>query len=321
MTKTDIEWADDVWNVTRGCSRVSPGCEKCYAERLAGRFAGPGMPYEGLVKKTKQGWRWTGKMRLVRYKLMEPLHWRQPRKVFVNSMSDLFHEGLSDGDLDEVFAVMLISCLHETRGGHTFQILTKRAHRMRAYMRAATAERIARAGGQLMEDGDVWSDVLYEYVSSHGIVHDLIWLGVSAEDQKRADERIPVLQATPAAVRFISYEPTLGPLSLDRFVGLEPGNRWQPCLCAEIDPADRPCLTCESRRSLGAQSGLRWLIAGSESGPGARPAELGWYKDVRDQCAAAGIAFFMKQHVAAGKKISLPLLDGRQHAAFPEARS
>ncbi len=149
-----IEWTDATWNPVRGCSRVSDGCRHCYAERVAARFSGPGMPYEGLIKFGKPSSvrdpRWSGEVRMVPEHLAAPLRWRRPRRVFVNSMSDLFHESLPDSAIDRVFAVMMVSSLHATRGGHTFQSLTKRAKRMREYLTdPGTQERVARAAGTM----------------------------------------------------------------------------------------------------------------------------------------------------------------------------
>jgi protein gp37 len=215
VADTSIEWATKVWNVTRGCSRVSPGCGGaageggCYAERQAMRFSGPGQPYEGLVRLGKQGPRWTGAMRFVPEKLTEPLSWRTPQRIFVDSMSDLFHDGVSDDDIERVFAVMAICAMHERDYGHIFQILTKRAARMRQYTSASREEmreRLCTRVAILMNDGDGWWDqIAYHMPWPLPNVH----CGVSVEDQKRADERIPDLEATPAAVRFISLEPQL----------------------------------------------------------------------------------------------------------------
>lgn len=228
-TTTGIEWTDATWNPIRGCSRVSPGCENCYAERVAARFSGDGMPYEGLARIGKNGPRWTGKVRLIQDVLEEPLRWKKPRRVFVNSMSDLFHENLTDTEIGKMFGVMAVA------RRHTFQVLTKRPNRMQSWF------------------------------SPRAPIIPNVWLGVSVEDQQRADERIPLLLATPAAVRFVSYEPALGPVDL------------RPYLYGDVTPH------------------LDWVIVGGESGPGARPFDVAWARDVVAQCRAAGVACFTKQ--------------------------
>jgi protein gp37 len=288
---TGIEWTDATWNPVRGCSRVSPGCENCYAERVAARFSGPGQPYEGLAVMGSNGPRWTREVALIADKLDQPLRWRKPRRIFVNSMSDLFHEGLDDGDIDQVLAVMLLA------PRHTFQVLTKRARRMRDYLSSPTLyERVLTVAGRLRNKRPELTTVGVSNPATHPA--RWIWFGVSAEDQKHADERIPWLCETPAAVRFVSYEPALGPIDIAEY----------------LDPCGAPC---------GASNEvIDWVIAGAESGPGARPMNEDWVRSVRDQCAAAGTAFFYKQRIETGlgtgaKKVALPVLDGRQHQEFP----
>lgn len=292
---TPIEWCNRpgtiavAWNPVRGCKATSPGCARCYARRLAAvRLSGPGRPYEGLAVMTDNGPRWTGEVARADHLLRRPLRWRKPRTVFVDSMADLFYDARPDADIDDVFVVMLICALHAARIGHTFIILTKFAERMHAWATAPDlAERLAKRAGNLMEDGDGWHDCVWQHVNRHGPAHDSIWLLVSAEDQQRADERIPLLLRTPATVRGVSYEPALGPVDLR--------------------------LRC---RGPGGRS-IDWLIAGAESGPGARPMNLDWVRSVRDQCQAAGVPMFFKQHVDNCHKVSLPVLDGRRWTEFP----
>jgi protein gp37 len=229
MSETKIEWADVVWNPTRGCSRISRGCGAadgggCYAERQAHRFSGPGGPYEGLTKLTKHGPRWTGEMRLVDDMLDRPLRWRKPRRIFVNSMSDLFHENLTDEQIALVFGAMALA------PQHTYQILSKRAERMREWF-----EWVARAGIGIINDAArvvaKRDDIAVVPTQRHGMVATngwplkSVWLGVSVEDQKSADERIPHLLKTPAAVRWVSAEPCLSPLNLSRWLGDRCGTR------------------------------------------------------------------------------------------------
>lgn len=171
--KTKIEWADATWGPIRGCSRVSAGCVHCYAETMAARFSGPGQPYDGLIRDRK----WSGVVRLIPERLEDPIRWQKPRRIFVNSMSDLFHEELTDATIDRVFDVM------ERAPRHTFQVLTKRPHRSLSY----TARRYVR-----------------------GPAH--VWIGTSIEDQKACGERLESIRDTAAGVRFVSAEPLLGPI-------------------------------------------------------------------------------------------------------------
>ncbi len=372
--KTGISWTDATWNPIRGCRRTAPAGSKqsgcgdptgggCYAERQAARFCGPGQAYEGLVKLTAHGPRWTGEVRTVREHLMDPLHWRRPRRIFTDSMSDLFFEGFEDWQIDQVVAVMMISCLHEASQGHVFQTLTKRPARMRSYFSdPKTQERVARAAGRLMEDGDGWLDEIYH--RKEGLLHPRIWWGTSVENQAAADERIPEILATPAAVRFLSCEPLIGGVDLGRWLrgGGEPGS-GQPGPRATQQGAATPDQGASQAvgnvaephlgpgtraRAATPPPHLSWVIAGCESGPGARPCDVAWFRSLRDQCAAAAVPFFLKQAVlsfeAAGRRaaepsmqarravvtegpgskrkaggvIELPYLDGLQHAAFPE---
>lgn len=204
---SQITWTDETWEPVLGCERVSPGCQNCYAERLiAVRMAkNPCLPrYHGLASLNKAGEpRWTGVVMPQRDHLLLPLGWTKQKMIFVCSRADLFHEKVSDHYLDEIFAVMLISSLHERSPGHVFQLLTKRIKRAMLYLTGeGLPDRIAKAGGCKMNDGDGWSDQLFQHVQEHGLVHPNIWLGTSVEDQEWADERIPLLLNCPAAVRW-----------------------------------------------------------------------------------------------------------------------
>lgn len=275
--RTGIEWTDASWNPLRGCSRVSEGCRHCYAEQVAARFSGPGQPYEGLA--TRGPARWTGKVRLVEEHLADPLRWTKPRRIFVNSMSDLFHESVPDEWIDRVFAVMALA------PQHTFQVLTKRPERMRAYLSPsflrygsiiAAASRLRDAAPRLCRIG----------ISNPTVVHfPNVWLGVSVEDQRTADERIPLLLQTPAAVRFVSYEPALGPVNFDRCLpGPGPTERASALIrWSGTSPCSAP------------STGLDWIIVGGESGPGARPLDVVWIDETERQCRAAGVPLFVKQ--------------------------
>lgn len=282
-TPSNIEWTEQTWNPIVGCTVVSPGCTNCYAMKMAGRVEATGHPsYQGLTVKTKSGFVWTGNVALNEKALIEPLRRRKPTTYFVNSMGDLFHESVPDEWIDRVFAVMAL-CPQ-----HTFQCLTKRSDRMREYKTRLDDEeqrweRIGDAAAVM-----VGNDGYYRAGECQWPLPN-VWLGVSVEDQARADERIPDLLATPAAVRWISCEPLLGPVNLeavaigkreygvriDAFTGLE----WD-----DLGVRD----ASESRF-------IDWVVCGGESGPGARPMHPDWARSLRDQCAAAGVPFFFKQ--------------------------
>ena len=322
-TKTSIEWArnDDgsegrTWNPAVGCDKVSPGCDHCYAENIARRFAGgPGFPngFEVTLKPER---------------LADPLRWRQPTRVFVNSMSDLFHADIPDDYIAHVFAVMAAA------PQHTYQILSKRHARMRSLLAsAAFGEQVWQAfiefgdfsfGGKNRIQPDHWAVAADRLGGNSGApMRPLpnVHLGVSCEDQRLADIRIPALLETPAAVRFISAEPLLGPIDLygplvDGFhrprltywLSGRPG--WGP---EQVGPTG--LITQEP--AVGPR--LDWVICGAESGPGARPMDLDWVRTIRDQCEASGAAFFFKQAAENGKKIPTPELDGRTWTQMPQA--
>lgn len=316
--RTKIEWASATWNPIRGCTRVSEGCRHCYAERQAFRFSGPGQPYEGLVKLVGDEPRWTGDVALVGSALEAPRRWQRRRRVFVDSMGDLFHERVPDLWIDKCFAVMAAA------RQHVFIILTKRPARMRAYLSDYdTPERIGScAPAQL---------------AALPIVLPLsnVQLGVSIEDQPTADQRLPELLATRAAVRIVSAEPLLGPVDAGPYLtpsGI-PGN------CFDIDGRWRhepgSCMYCRPK--------LDGVIVGGESGPGARPMHPDWARRLRNQCAAAGVPYFFKQRgewtwdypqglsladrdqtfehgrvfYRVGKRRAGRLLDGREHNDLP----
>lgn len=236
-----IEWTDATWNPVTGCTKVSPGCDRCYAETFAERFRGvPGHHFE-------QGF----DVVLRPERLDQPLKWKKPRRIFVNSMSDLFHEAVPDAYIAKVWQVMAAT------PQHTYQVLTKRHARMRAWFRR-------------------WPNAVLTN----------LWLGVSVENQQWADIRIPALLDTPATIRFISAEPLVGPVDLSRWLGIEYmdalegyGEELGAALAGRVGPS----------------SGLHWVIAGGESGRGARPVHPEWLRTLRDQCEASRTPFFFKQ--------------------------
>ena len=276
---TAIEWTDKTWNPVTGCTKVSPGCAHCYAEGVAERFWPKQYPerfrlghadvntvpvsyYErdkadGLTRPR----RFTDVMTHAD-RLDQPLRWRKPARIFVNSMSDLFHEDVSDEFLHRVYHVM------EHARWHTFQVLTKRVARMQKYLSWRYGPREDGAGSRIP--------------SRH------IWHGVSVENQLFADERIPLLLQTPAAVRFISAEPLLGPVNLTRIEHVGPGAtgtcfldvlKGQGCSIGGVWPYGR----------------LDWVIVGGESGRQARPCEVAWVRVLVQQCQAAHVPVFVKQ--------------------------
>ncbi|WP_406871589.1 phage Gp37/Gp68 family protein [Aminobacter sp. P9b] len=337
-----IEWTDATWNPITGCSIVSPGCTNCYAMKLAGTRLKHHESREGLTRDSKAGPVWTGEVRLNEQWLDQPLRWKKPRRIFVCAHGDLFAENVPDAWIIRVVAVSIASWL---LNGHTLQILTKRAARMR----------------QLLNDTAFWEDVniaVADLVRHHydPLTIDLfgpdnmpsgLWLGVSAEDQQRADERIPDLLATPAAVRFVSAEPLLGPITF-----APKADQTYQLLSEWYGPNGFDPTGSQPRqdRMSGWFPRLDWVIAGGENGP--RPMHRDWVRQIRDQCAAAGVPFFFKQwgsfqmnetgHAMSGgavpngwsfeavtfpdgtmmnrvgKKAAGRLLDGREHNAMPE---
>lgn len=275
--KTGIEWADATWNPVTGCDKVSPGCDRCYAETFAERWRG-----------TKGHYFETGfDLQLRPDKLDLPLRWTKPRRIFVNSMSDLFHDKVSDAYIAEVFAVMACNFCWD-RPTHTFQLLTKRHARMRALLSSDEFRaRVAHIAAGMSENGDNVHDAIY----FHYWPLPNVWLGVSAEDQKRADLRIPALLDTPAAVRFVSAEPLLGPIFLPQSLGKWAPDWSHPAWHEVRTPPRNPYTV----KQLDAREVLHWVIIGGESGPGARPMHPDWARSMRDQCVAAGVPFLFKQ--------------------------
>lgn len=282
MSKSLIEWTGQTWNPIAGCEAISPGCAHCYAATMTRRLEAMGQAdYAGLTTKKH----FNGVVRCLPEKLAIPLKRRKPTTWFVNSMSDLFHVGVPFAFVDKVFAVMAL-CQQ-----HTFQVLTKRAERMAEYI--ATRTPMDDSGRyptlpQWHQQIENWLDDSYgggrffHTERAWDAAHDAsakittsplpnVWLGVSCEDQQRADERIPWLLKTPAAVRFLSCEPLLGPL------------RWV-----------EPCGTVGDAVKNGWGM-IDWVIAGGESGPGARPCDVAWIRSIVGQCKAAGVACFVKQ--------------------------
>lgn len=274
MGASTIEWTDLTWNPVTGCDRVSAGCDHCYALTMAKRLkAMEARRIElGLLDASQAKYRADGDPRtsgpgfgLAVHPdvLAEPLRWPGERKVFVNSMGDLFHDQVPDSFIAAVFAVMAMT------PQHTYQILTKRHARMRSLLGNANfGHQVAEVGrAEFIRCQRDWLSV-GAMLGGRPLAN--VWLGVSAEDQATANRRIPALLETPAAVRFVSAEPLLGPIDLSKWFA-----------------------TFDDR--IGAAGGLGWVVAGGESGHGARPMHPAWARSLRDQCAAAGVPFLFKQ--------------------------
>jgi protein gp37 len=286
---SSIEWTEETWNPTTGCDRISPGCDNCYALKMAGRLKLMGQAKyqrDGDPRTSGPGFGLT-----VHEDVLDvPLRRRKPTTYFVNSMSDLFHKDVSEAFIAEVFAVMALT------PQHTYQVLTKRAQRLPKLLADPPADpadwlvakvetAIARRHPTVPYVDGGWDYLLPGVWDDAGLLWPLpnVWLGTSIESDRytfRADH----LRATPAAVRFLSLEPLLGPLpSLDL-------------------------------------TGIDWVITGAESGPGARAMDLGWVRDIRDRCTDAGVPLFFKQDAVNGRKKPLPELDGEQWVQMPERR-
>ncbi len=303
---TKIEWTDATWNPITGCSVVSPGCTNCYAMKLAGTRLRNHPSRAGLTQETKAGPVWNGTVRLNEEWLDQPLRWKRHRRIFVCAHGDLFHEDVPDEWIDRVFDVMESSGSVYVGGvwvpnpWHTFQVLTKRAERLRDYVNARVAkaidyaEKFKECPMPEMRDSPA---ARYARAVASGTYFRNIWLGVSAEDQKRAEERIPFLLETSTAVRFVSAEPLLGPIDLTEIADgcstvLDP-ECWGDCRCESLFGPDEGCKRNGGDGQLKRK--IDWVIAGGESGPGARPMHPDWARGLRDQCLAAGVAFHFKQ--------------------------
>jgi len=280
-----IEWTDATWNPVTGCSVLSPGCKHCYAMKLAGTRLQQHPSRAGLTIDTGNGPVWTGAIRVNEAWMDQPLRWRRPRRIFVCAHGDLFHEDVPDDVIDRVFAVMALA------PQHVFQVLTKRAARMRDYLSAADRAALI---------CDAMSIHLLEEVCRGDAPFPIdwplpnVWLGVSVEDQLRAEERVPPLMAAPAAVRFVSGEPLLGRLDLRKIkVGEGDVDQTKP----HAPGLKKIIFNIDAL--AGVQSfnwpRLDWVIAGGESGRDARPMHPDWARSLRDQCVAANVPFFFKQ--------------------------
>ncbi|MCU1592443.1 MAG: phage Gp37/Gp68 family protein [Frankiales bacterium] len=292
--RTRIEWAQATWNPLVGCTKVSAGCDNCYAlgevnRRHAAALSPKTSPrmLEAFPARFD-----TVSIRPERF-LTQPLRWAQPRRIFVNSLSDLFHTDVPDEFIARVFAVMALA------PQHTFQLLTKRHARMRSLL---SSPRFADLFDQAVCDSPDWDVRLREAAveSAQNLMRrgealrplPNAWIGVSVEDQHWADIRIPALLGTPAAVRWISAEPLLGPVDLTGRGGTGVYALPDP---AEYDGGEPVCQQHGMERCTQGCAFLDWVVAGGESGQGARPMHPQWARDLRDQCTAADVPFLFKQ--------------------------
>lgn len=270
--KTAISWTDATWNPVTGCQPISAGCDHCYAQTFAERWRNtPGHYFANGFDVT-----------LRPDKLALPLHWKRPRRVFVNSMSDLFHRDVPDAYIGDVFAVMTLATQH------TFQLLTKRHARMRTLLNAPEFQGyVAGAASRIASElqPGLWG---VGYAGLWPLPN--VWLGVSVEDQQWANIRVPALQVTPAAVRWISCEPLLGPVDLSQHLPRrferEQGGYW-------IHTADTD-IYGNGRRWMSGPS-ISWVVVGGESGPGARPMDDYWAGDIVHQCRCTDTPVYVKQ--------------------------
>ena len=266
--KTKIEWTDATWNPISGCTRVSPGCTNCYID-WAPPFRIEGRHFVDRDGERSHAIGSTTGVRLHPERLDQPLRWKRPRRVFVNSLSDLFHADVPDDYIAHVFAVMALA------PQHTFQVLTKRHDRMWSLLNSMKWRRS-------IHDHLVMLD--YQWICQNPLPWPLpnVWLGVTVEDQQRADLRIPALLTTPAAVRFLSAEPLLGPVQLCRCDGSAYETKRHPFLAHPECP-------------LHGEARVDWVIVGGESGKDARPMRPAWARGLRNECVATSTSFFFKQ--------------------------
>jgi protein gp37 len=271
---TKIEWTQKTWNPIIGCSKISPGCQNCYAERMARRLACIGVEqYDYVLSKTIENKmqfhpnKWNGRTVFVESALEKPLHWKKPSMIFVCSMGDLFHQSVSDEWILSVFNIIKM-CSY-----HTFQVLTKRPERMKEFYR--------KHWPVISKDGND--------------IPDNLWLGVTAENQEMATKRIPILLSIPAAVRFVSVEPMLATMNLTPYLPEPDPNIWPYESQAEYI----------ARIARDDKSKLDWVIVGAETGPGRRLSELEWIVDICMDCEEAGTPVFIKKiHDENGKVIA-----------------
>jgi protein gp37 len=342
-SSSNIEWTEATWNPVVGCRPVSPGCLNCYAARMARRLEAMGRPeyapivtatdtrsvsqiqrednlsYASALRKKQSGETiriaevrggrpvFTGLVRMVPDRLTDPLHWRKPRRVLVNSMSDLFHEAVPFEFINQVFSVMALA------PQHTFQVLTKRPERMAEYLSQLQAAADAHVQSTVKKEFTPVDVIRFRWAMARRlggpasgwqtvgpvVPHDIpwplpnVWLGASVENQATADARIPHLLRCPAAVRFISAEPLLEEVDVRPYLHRASHRVCPKCLFASNLADDTTCPN--DGEKLRRDIALDWVIVGGESGPGARPCRIAWIRSIVRQCEAAGVPVFVKQ--------------------------
>jgi len=288
-TSTGIQWTDATWNPVVGCTKVSQGCTHCYAKTLHDMRHKAHL--EGKVLAPQYALPF-GQVQTMPARISTPYRWKKPRRIFVNSVSDLFHEQVPFSFIAEVFGTMGLA------NWHTYQVLTKRPERALQFVLWYQARSVV--GGV-----KVVPPLTFETVFQH--VH----LGVSVEDQRAADQRIPLLLAAPFAVRWLSCEPLLGHLDLSPWIF-----DWEARVMERYQ--GRECLSWEEAKARVERPGVHWIVAGGESGRGYRPLNLDHARSLRDQCVAAGVPFLFKQVGGNTPKAGGRVLDGREWNEFPE---
>lgn len=310
-----IEWTDATWNPVSGCTPVSEGCRNCYAKRMARRF--PHL-HNASIPSTMAREENFREVIFHPGRLDQPLRWKKPRRIFVCSMGDLFHEDVTDEQIQAVFGVM------SSAGQHTYMVLTKRPQRMKEWMEKTSlaecqAEMVARDIEMRSPKGR--RDRIGDSTINGPWPLPTVMLGVTAENQEMADQRIPILLQTPAAKRFVSVEPMLGAVDLGaakglpvwweekgipyrdgwsgRTIGHAPESKWH-------------------RHNGNMQPWLDWVITGPETGPHRRPSPPGAFRSLKDQCVAAGVPFFLKALDIGGKIVKMPTMDGCVWDQIPE---
>lgn len=299
--RTAIEWTDATWNPVTGCTRVSPGCENCYID-WSPPFRMHNRHFRDRDGNRSHAIGSTTGVLLHPDRLDQPVRWKRPRRIFVNSLSDLFHDDIPDEYIARAFAVMAQA------PQHTFQVLTKRPARMRSLLSSDFfLDEVDRCLG-----GEGSADALHQAVSWP---LPNVWMGVTVEDQKHADLRVPILLDTPAVVRWLSCEPLLGRVDIKQVSWLD------NCSCDPIYGAHERHCGIEPGEWWG---GIDWVVVGGESGKDARPMHPDWARSLRDQCVDVGVPFLFKQwgeHDAAGVKVGKKragrLLDGRTWDEYP----
>ena len=299
---TGIEWCDSTWNPLRGCWTVSPGCANCYAADVAARFSGKGQPYEGLAVKGDKRGDWTGAVQLFEHILEQPLHWRTPRRIFVNSMSDLFYEEVEEEWIDRI--LVRIALCGALGRGHIFQILTKRAKRQHDYFawEGVWAERLYRVALRDFDEGAAWG-VFHSIGGEMAGDRNIGWpicnlhVGVSVENQ-RMTQRIEDLVKTPAAVRFLSIEPLLEDINITAWLYAVAPSAEGPWRFPSGKVVRTGSGIGEQMPSIMPAREIHWVIVGGESGQNRRPMKLEWLESVVQQCQDAQVPCFVKQDSA-----------------------